>query len=303
VDTEVRDASGEAGLAPGAGVQVHRDASGEGGPGAVPEAADRTGFHVHLEVFDGPFDLLLSLITRRQLDVTQVALAEVTDEFLAYIADRDDWDLDTASDFLVIAATLLDLKAARLLPDDRSEDPEDIAALEARDLLFARLLQYRAFKEMAGSFTAMLAANAGYHPRSVPLEPQFAGLLPELVWSLGPAELAAIARGVFARPPKPTEVPLAHLHAPRVSVAEQATIVSERLVRRGQLTFRDLVSDAGGNAGVIVARFLALLELYRSGAVAFTQVVALGELSVQWVGQGGDVEISDEFDQAEGDGI
>jgi segregation and condensation protein A len=269
-------------------------------PDPAPSAE---GFHVHLDVFDGPFDLLLSLITRRQLDVTQVALAEVTDEFLAYISALSDWDLDTASDFLVIAATLLDLKAARLLPDDHSEDPEDMAALEARDLLFARLLQYRAFKEVAGTLSDLLQANAGFHPRSVALEPQFAGLLPELVWNLTAEQVAAIVRGVLARPPKPTEVPTAHLHAPRVSVAEQAAIVSGRLVRRGQMTFRDLVADAAANPSVIVARFLALLELYRSGAVAFTQVASLGELSVQWIGISDEVEISDEFDRAEGAGI
>jgi segregation and condensation protein A len=257
-------------------------------------------FRVHLEVFDGPFDLLLSLIARRQLDVTQVALAQVTDEFIEYIAGCDDWDLDTASDFLVVAATLLDLKAARLLPDADTEDPEDVAALEARDLLFARLLHYRAFKEIAALFQETIEANAGYFPRSTPLEPQFAGLLPELVWNLGPGELAAIAQAVFDRPRKQTEVPTAHLHTSRVSVAEQAAIVSGRLARRGQLTFRELVSDADGQASVIVARFLALLELYRAGAVAFTQVVSLGELSVRWEREGDTVEISDEFDRADG---
>jgi segregation and condensation protein A len=265
-----------------------------------PDEAAREGFHVHLEAFDGPFDLLLSLITRHQLDVTQLALAQVTDEFVAYIAGREDWELDTASDFLVVAATLLDLKAARLLPDTDVEDQQDLAALEARDLLFARLLQYRAFKQIASRFAEMMGANAGYRPRAVPMEPQFAALMPELIWTLGPAEFAAIGAAALSRPPRPTAVPTAHLHVSAVSVAEQGAIVAGRLARSSGLTFRDLVADAAGEPKVIVARFLALLELYRTGSVAFTQVAALGELSVRWVGRTDQVEISDEFDQAEG---
>jgi segregation and condensation protein A len=252
-------------------------------------------------VFDGPFDLLLSLIARRQLDVTELALAQVTDEFIAYIAGQDDWDLDRASEFLVIAATLIDLKAARLLPDGETEDSQDVAALEARDLLFARLLQYRAFKQVATEFAALDEANRGYYPRRVPLEPQFAGLLPELVWNLTPNDLANIAAAVLTRPPKPAEVPTAHLHASPVSVAEQAQIVASRLAQRGEATFRALVADAAGTMSVIVARFLALLELYRAGAVAFTQVACLAELSIRWVGQDDQIEIGDEFDRPEGD--
>jgi segregation and condensation protein A len=269
-------------------------------PGEALAEAPASGFHVHLDVFSGPFDLLLSLIAKRRLDVTEVALSQVTDEFIDRIAGIADWDLSEASEFLVVAATLLDLKAARLLPDQDVEDPEDVAALEARDLLFARLLQYRAFKEVAARFAELLAAGAGYHPRAVALEPQFAGLLPELVWRLGPGQLAEIATAVFTRPPKPTEVPTGHLHASPVSVAEQAAIVSRRLARSGQSTFRALVADAGASTALVVARFLALLELYRAGAVAFTQVVSLGELSVRWVAEGSDVAISDEFDRTEG---
>jgi segregation and condensation protein A len=266
----------------------------EAADGVTPESGDGDHpFHVHLDVFDGPFDLLLSLISRHKLDVTEVALAEVTDEFIAYI--RADWDLSVASEFLVVAATLLDLKALRLLPQTGEEDPEDLALLEARDLLFARLLQYRAFKEMAGLFRARLDTEARFHPRSVSLEPQFQGLLPELVWTLGPAELARIAAQVFARPKEPDQVDTSMLHYSPVSVSEQAAIVSERLRRRRALSFRELVADAEGRA-YVVARFLALLELYRAGAVGFDQVVPLGELTIRWTAESDDVAVADEYE-------
>jgi segregation and condensation protein A len=261
-----------------------------------PEAPG-TGFEVHLAVFDGPFDLLLSLITHHKLDVTEVALAQITDEFIAYITDHEDWDLDTASDFLVVAATLLDIKAARLLPAGAEEDPENIALLEARDLLFARLLQYRAFKAVAADFGTRLAAQTGYHARAVALEPQFAGLLPELVWRLGPVELAAIAARVLSRRTAPPEIDTGHLHYSAVSVAEQAGLLSERLSRRGTASFRELVADAAGNPAVIVARFLALLELYKAGAVGFEQLVSLGELTVRWTDTPHEIEITDEYEQ------
>ena len=247
-------------------------------------AADVTsgGFHVHLDVFEGPFDLLLSLIAKRQLDVTLVALAQVTDEFIAHIKLADgDWDLDQASGFLVVAATLLDLKVARLLPATEA-DEEDLALLEARDLLFARLLQYRAFKQIAGLLSARLAREGRRHPRSVPLEPAFAMLLPEVLLGVGPIEFAALASRAVTPKPRPL-VAVDHLHAPRVSVREQAVVLATRLRDLGAATFRGLTADAGGTI-VVVARFLALLELYREGAVAFEQAAPLGELHVRWVG-------------------
>ncbi|MDR1823758.1 MAG: segregation/condensation protein A [Bifidobacteriaceae bacterium] len=254
-------------------------------------------FSVSLDVFEGPFDLLISLIAKHKLDITEIALAEVTDDFIAYIrAQGDDWSLSQASEFLVVAATLLDLKAASLLPGGLAES-EDLELLEARDLLFARLLEYRAFKQLAASLQARLAEQATHVPRSVTLEPQFAGLLPDLVWSIGPAQLAAIAAAVLSREPAARELTFEHLHAPAVSVAEQAEVLSERLARRGQATFRDLVADAAGALNVIVARFVALLELFRAGAVSFTQVEALGELTVHWTGGGEPVTISEEFEE------
>jgi segregation and condensation protein A len=243
--------------------------------------SSKSAFHVHLDVFDGPFDLLLSLISKRRLDVTLVAIAQVTDDFVVHLREhRDDWDLDQASEFLVVAATLLDLKVARLLPS-AEVDEEDLALLEARDLLFARLLQYRAYKEVAGLFAVQMAVASLRYPRLVAMEPQFAALLPEVELGVDALELARIA----ARASRPRPVPVVdttHLHAPVVSVREQAIVLAARLRLVGAATFRSLVADCPDTMHV-VGRFLALLELYREGAVAFDQIVPLGELHVRWV--------------------
>lgn len=260
-------------------------------------------FQVHLDVFSGPFELLLGLISKHKLDITEVSLAQVTDEFIAHIrsaqAADDDWDLGQASEFLLIAATLLDLKAARLLPQSGPEDDEDLALIEARDLLFARLLQYRAYKEIAGAFRERMATAGRITPRQAGLEPEFASLLPELVIALTPEQFAMIAARAMT-PKVPPTVGLDHLHAPQVSVREQAAIVVARLRTRGQVSFRSLVADADSTL-VIVARFLALLELFKEAAIAFEQAEALGELDIRWTGtDDGDVQITDEFDEADG---
>lgn len=264
-----------------------------GGPVTVDE-----GFRVDLgELFEGPFDLLLALIAKHKLDVTEVALSKVTDEFVAYIrAKGPEWDLGQATEFLVVAATLLDLKAARLLPSGEVEDEEDLALLEARDLLFARLLQYRAYKEVAAVFAGRIAAEAGRFPRAVTLEPQLAGLLPEVLLGIGPQELAALAARALAPKPVPT-VSVEHLHAPAVSVREQAGVLVDLLRRSRSSTFRVLTTSC--EPPVVIARFLALLELYREGAVTFEQVSPLGELHIRWTGaDDGAVEVADEFDEA-----
>ena len=243
------------------------------------------GFRVRLENFTGPFDVLLGLISKRELDITEVALAEVTDDFIGYVralgTANQAWALDEASEFLVIAATLLDLKAARLLPAGDVEDAEDVALLEARDLLFARLLQYRAFKQIAAILDTRLQEEAERFPRQASLEPQFAAMLPELIWRTGPQDFAALAaKALTPREAKPTVVGLAHLHAPKVSVREQTDIIARRLMTAGKLTFAALVDDAGSS--VAVARFLALLELFRDSAVSFDQPDPLGELLILW---------------------
>ncbi|MFC9178486.1 segregation and condensation protein A [Streptomyces sp. NPDC057107] len=267
-------------------------------PEEAPEASDDKRFTVRLVNFEGPFDLLLQLISRHKLDVTEVALSKVTDEFMAYIrAMGPDWDLDQTTEFLVVAATLLDLKAARLLPAAEVEDEADLALLEARDLLFARLLQYRAYKQIADIFSGRLEAEARRHPRTVGLEDHHAELLPEVVISIGPEGFAELAVKAMQPKPKP-QVYVDHIHAPLVSVREQAGIVVERLREAGAaMSFRVLTEDAPDTL-TVVARFLALLELYREKAVTLDQDEALGDLMVAWCG-GADAEpvVTDEFDQ------
>ncbi|MEU7619106.1 ScpA family protein [Micromonospora rifamycinica] len=258
-------------------------ADGATGPAEAPPTGQGTGFTVRLANFTGPFDLLLQLISKHKLDVTEVALHTVTDEFIAYIrAMGDQWDLDETSEFLLIAATLLDLKAARLLPSAEVEDEEDLALLEARDLLFARLLQYKAYKEAAAHIAELEAVGGRRYPRAVTLEPRYAEALPDLVLGIGPERLLKLA--VRAMTPKPVpEVSIAHVHLVRVSVREHAAILAERLRRSGIATFTLLCADCGILLEV-VARFLALLELYREGLVAFVQEEALEELTVRWTG-------------------
>ena len=254
------------------------------GPAAEP---DGPGFEVHLDVFEGPFDLLLALISKHKLDITEIALSQVTDEFIAHIrALAGSWDLDQASYFLVVAATLLDLKAARLLPSGEVDDEEDLALLDARDLLFARLLQYRAYKEVAAVLAGRIAAASRLYPRRVPMEPRFAQLLPEVLLGLGPDQFAAIAARTLT-PRKPPVVSTDHLHTPRTTVREQAEIIAGRLRELRRATFRRLTADCAGTYEV-VARFLAVLELYREGRVTVDQLTPLGELFVSWSAAPGD---------------
>jgi segregation and condensation protein A len=255
------------------------------------ERVQPVGFAVRLDVFEGPFDLLLSLIAKRRLDVTLVALSQVTDEFIAHIRARgDQWDLDQASDFLVVAATLLDLKISRLLPDARSVDEDDLALLEARDLLFARLLQYRAYRQMAAWLGDRWTAQGRAWPRAVSLDPALAALAPPLVLTVTPAGLAELC----ARATAPRAVPLvdiSHLHAPIVSVREQSAYLVERLHASEVSTFRALVADCPDTM-TVVGRFLALLDLYREGFVLFDQLQPLGELSVRWTGRDRDTALA-----------
>src|SRR4249919_1533695 len=269
---------------------------------APAEEVESAGaFAVHLHNFEGPFDLLLSLIAKHKLDITEVALSKVTDEFIAHIkAGGEVWDLEQTTSFLLVASTLLDLKSARLLPQGDVEDEEDLALLEARDLLFARLLQYRAFRQVAAVLEKRLAGESRRHPRAVGLEERFAGLLPEVLIGIGLDAFAAMA--AKALEPRPEEeLSLQHIHAPAVSVREQAEIIVDRLRRTSTITFRALCGDAPDTL-TKVARFLALLELFRENAVAFDQMSPLGELTGRWTGSEDlDVEADvhiDEFDGA-----
>jgi segregation and condensation protein A len=267
----------------------------------VPTVAEGKGFSVHLVNFEGPFDLLLQLISKHKLDITEIALSVITDDFIAHIkALGSEWDLDQTSEFLLIAATLLDLKAARLLPKGEVEDSEDLALLEARDLLFARLLQYRAFKQIAALMQERMAAEAKRFPRAVGMEPRFAELLPEVLLGIDPAGLAALAaRALAPKTDVPEGVSLMHLHGSQVTVREQAVVIVDRLRRQRSTTFRALVSDSPDTV-TTVCRFLALLELFREAAVTFDQVTPLGELTIRWTGSDeGEIDVGDEFDEVD----
>ncbi|MEU9898557.1 segregation and condensation protein A [Streptomyces phaeochromogenes] len=281
------------------GTPAHNAGEPDSEPGPVePDEPDDGVFKVRLANFEGPFDLLLQLISKHKMDVTEVALSKVTDEFMAHIrAMGPDWDLDQTTEFLVVAATLLDLKAARLLPSAEVEDEADLALLEARDLLFARLLQYRAYKQIAEIFNRRLDEEARRYPRTVGLEAHHAELLPEVVISIGAEGFAKLAVKAMQPRPKP-QVYVDHIHAPLVSVQEQAAIVVARLRELGEASFRSLVEDTDDTL-TVVARFLALLELYREKAVSLDQEEALGDLVVRWTGGDGDAQptVTDEFDR------
>jgi segregation and condensation protein A len=250
--------------------------------GQADDAAS-TRFTVRLTNFEGPFDLLLQLIGKHKLDVTEIALSQVTDEFIAHLhALGKELDLDQASEFLVVASTLLDLKAARLLPAADVDDEDDLELLEARDLLFARLLQYKAYKQAARFLRERSDEAARRFPRSAGLEPRFAELVPEVTLDLTPEQFAALAARALT-PKAPEVVNVSHLHAPAVSVAEQLLLVRNHLARAGTTSFRALTSDCD-NTLQVVARFLALLELYRQQRVVFEQLTPLGELHVRWTG-------------------
>jgi len=267
---------------------------GTGGAG-VPGGS--SGFEVHLDVFEGPFDLLLALIGKHKLDITEIALSVVTDEFISYLgALSDQWDLDQASYFLVVAATLLDLKAARLLPSGEVDDEEDLALLEARDLLFARLLQYRAYKEVAAILAGQMASQSRRFPRRVPMEPRFADLLPEVLLGLGPHQFAEIAAKVLA-PRRPPVVSTAHLHMPRTTVQEQTVIVAGKLRAAGRASFRELAQDCE-DTYEIVARFLAVLDLYRDKCVSFEQNAPLGDLYISWLADNDSADVEPGADTA-----
>jgi segregation and condensation protein A len=246
------------------------------------EATEKgSGFAVSLGNFEGPFDLLLSLISKHEMDITEISLSRVTDEFISYLKGLDDdEELDQASEFLVIAATLLDLKIAGLLPKGEVVDAEDVALLEARDLLFARLLQYRAFKEISSWFSTSLQIESNRVAREVQMEERFRKQKPELVWTLSLAEFYKLSQEVLT----PREIPsvgLTHLHAPRVSIREQASEVISMLRKSSRLSFRDIIASVKDRA-VVVARFLAVLELYRLAAISFEQVSPLGDLQLTW---------------------
>ena len=257
--------------------------------GQIENSESASGFSISLGNFDGPFDLLLSLISKHELDITEISLSKVTDEFISYLKTLDEAEeLEQASEFLVVAATLLDLKIAGLLPKGEVVNPEDVAMLEARDLLFAKLLQYRAFKDISAWFNTQFTLEAMRTARDVRVEERFREQKPELVWKMSLEDFSKLAEDVLT-PKQIVGVGFTHLHAPRVSIREQAAEVITMLRAKPSLTFREVIAAVKDRA-IVVARFLAVLELYRLSAIGFEQETPLGDLTITWRGTNFDDE-------------
>jgi segregation and condensation protein A len=237
---------------------------------------------VKTEVFEGPFDLLLHLIARQRVDLWQVSLSRITEDYLAEIRRMRELDLEVATEFLVVAATLLELKAARLLPAPDANPDEIEAVLEERDLLFARLLQYRAYKQVAGLFGARLAEQAAYHPRRVGAEDLLRRIVPELLVGVTPEELARLAAAALT-PVPPPDVTTTHIPPPRLSVAEAVIDLARRLHDQGMSTFEDLVGRQAVPIEIVIG-LLAVLELYKRSLVELDQASTFADITVRWTG-------------------
>lgn len=252
-------------------------------------------YQVKLQVFEGPFDLLLHLIAKRELDIYEVSLASITEEYLDYIKSMQELDLEVATEFLIVAATLIEIKAARLLPGP-PVDEESALALSERDLLIARLLEYRAFKDAAGRLASMIAENAGFVGRAAGPGREFDHLCPDLLARVKPADLAAIAARALS--PKPlVALDLSHITPIRASVAEAIATVLAVLADRPAVTFRELTKGCPTRIDVVV-RFLAVLELFKRGEAEIDQTENFGEIRVRR-GSGdarADLAVVDEYD-------
>ena len=265
-------------------------------PDMVEEGISASRFSVDLEVYSGPFDALLSMIANKKLELTEVSLSAITEEFLVYVRRLDFTEnMDEASAFLDVASILVEAKSAALLPSNASgeRDEQSMEALRERDLLFARLVQYRAYKEAAADFRARLAANSGRFPHPGVVDESVSAMLPELVWTLGAEELAALAAQVFVNAPV-DEVSVHQLHVPLVDLQAQSKLVRARLRGLGEgksITFAELTADAKQSIE-IVARFLAILAFFKQGVVQFKQSGPYAPLHVRWV-SGVDDEMSD----------
>jgi segregation and condensation protein A len=237
---------------------------------------------VKTEVFEGPFDLLLHLIARQRVDLWQVSLSRITEDYLAEVRRMRELNLEVATEFLVVAATLLELKAARLLPAPDADSDEVEATLEERDLLFARILQYRAYKQVAGLFGARLAEQVAFVPRRVGAEDLLRRIVPELLVGVTPEELARLAATALT-PAPPPEVITTHIAPPRLSVAEAVTSLAQRLRDQGASSFEDLVGQRAEPIEVVVG-LLAVLELYKQSLVELDQASTFGDIAVRWTG-------------------
>lgn len=254
------------------------------------EESSTSGFQVNLEVYSGPFDALLGMIANNKLELTEVSLSSITEEFLTYVRGLDfTKNMDEASAFLDIASILVEAKSVAILPgsEDSQHDEQSLEALRERDLLFARLLQYRAYKQAAGDFRARIAANSGRFPHPAAMDEAVAAMLPELVWTLTPLELAQLAAQVIANAPA-SEVSIHQLHVPLVDLRAQSLVVRDRLIAalefKGDqsMSFSELTRDCTSRIEV-VARFMAVLVFFKQGVLQYQQDGPFAELHLRWV--------------------
>lgn len=254
------------------------------------EESATSGFQVNLEVYSGPFDALLGMIANNKLELTEVSLSSITEEFLTYVRGLDfTKNMDEASAFLDIASILVEAKSVAILPgsEDSQHDEQSLEALRERDLLFARLLQYRAYKQAAGDFRARIAVNSGRFPHPAAMDEAVAAMLPELVWTLTPLELAQLAAQVIANAPA-SEVSIHQLHVPLVDLRAQSLVVRDRLIAalefKGDqsMSFSELTRDCTSRIEV-VARFMAVLVFFKQGVLQYQQDGPFAELHLRWV--------------------
>lgn len=254
------------------------------------EESATSGFQVNLEVYSGPFDALLGMIANNRLELTEVSLSSITEEFLTYVRGLDfTKNMDEASAFLDIASILVEAKSVAILPggEDSQHDEQSLEVLRERDLLFARLLQYRAYKQAAGDFRARIAANSGRFPHPAAMDEGVAAMLPELVWTLTPLELARLTAQVIANAPA-SEVSIHQLHVPLVDLRAQSLVVRDRLIAalesKGDqsMSFSELTRDCTSRIEV-VARFMAVLVFFKQGVLQYQQDGPFAELHLRWV--------------------
>lgn len=254
------------------------------------EESATSGFRVNLEVYSGPFDALLGMIANNRLELTEVSLSSITEEFLTYVRGLDfKKNMDEASAFLDIASILVEAKSVAILPggEDSQHDEQSLEVLRERDLLFARLLQYRAYKQAAGDFRARIAANSGRFPHPAAMDEGVAAMLPELVWTLTPLELARLTAQVIANAPA-SEVSIHQLHVPLVDLRAQSLVVRDRLIAalesKGDqsISFSELTRDCTSRIEV-VARFMAVLVFFKQGVLQYQQDGPFAELHLRWV--------------------
>lgn len=270
------------------------------------EESATSGFRVNLEVYSGPFDALLGMIANNKLELTEVSLSSITEEFLTYVRGLDfTKNMDEASAFLDIASILVEAKSVAILPggEDSQHDEQSLEVLRERDLLFARLLQYRAYKQAAGDFRARIAANSGRFPHPAAMDEGIAAMLPELVWTLTPLELAQLAAQVIANAPA-SEVSIHQLHVPLVDLRAQSLVVRDRLIAalesKGDqsISFSELTRDCTSRIEV-VARFMAVLVFFKQGVLQYQQDGPFAELHLRWVP--GVAETMNDVNISEGD--